>query len=189
MKRIIIATFISISILIPHSALAIDEMYWKYFKPDKTTEDSILTLFGPPDLVKLHYSYEDFKKTKESGAKILFPYYVLNYSRFRGDLNILKGPLGEAAAVDVEIEDGVVIAVTWKYEVKYKTPAESIWQSSKNISTVRGPYITIGSNKIPENGILYITCTTGSNSMCDGLIDVLLVKEIEKAKTAKPKSR
>src|SRR6266496_844071 len=99
----LLPAIISIAFLLPCNASAVDDT-WRFFKLNETTEDSVIFIFGTPDVVNIQLSYENFKEAKESDGKIDFPEYALSYNRLRGDLNILKGPFGEAASTDVQVE-------------------------------------------------------------------------------------
>jgi len=165
--------FLALVILFPSTVLAVDDT-WNIFEPYQTEEETVITIFGTPDSVAIYSSYEDLKKTKESCRTDLFSAYELTYNRFRGDLNILKGPLGEAASTKVLVEDGKVVTVNWNYEVKYKAAAERLWKNDKNITTKVGKAITIGEKILPGNNVLFVTCTTGENGKCDGLIQVTI---------------
>lgn len=149
---------------------------WKLFKLGKTSEDSVIAVFGTPDVVNIQASYENIKKAKESYGRIEFPSYALFYNRLRGDLNILKGPLGEAASTEVQMEDGVVVGVDWEYSVRYKTAAEATWKKDKSFKTKVEKAVTIGSKKLSDGNILYVTCTTDKNGNCDGPIKVMYSK-------------
>jgi hypothetical protein len=140
----VLSMIFAIALLFPPTDSASDDT-WKFFKLNKTTEESVIVIFGTPDVVKIYSSYENLKKAKESTGKVWFPAYVLHYNRLRGDLNILKGPLGEAASTGVEVEDSKVVSVVWDYEVKYKPAAEVLWKSDKSFTTKVGRAITIGS--------------------------------------------
>lgn len=169
----------AIALLFPAAVPAVDDT-WQFFKLYNTTENAVIMVFGTPDAVNIVCGYEDLKKAKESDGKGLFSAYALIYNRLRGDLNILKGPLGEAASTKVHVEDGKVIAVDWDYNVKYKAAAETLWKKDKSFTTKVGKAITIGKKKLPDGDILFVTCTTGLNGKCDGLIEVMLSKDPEK---------
>jgi len=171
----ILTVILLITILLPGNALAVDDS-WKFFKLNETTEESVIAVFGAPDIVNIQSSYENLKKARESDGKIGFPAYELSYNRLRGDLNILKGPLGEAASTEVQVEDGKVVAVDWDYAVKYKAAAEKLWKKDKGFDTPVGKAITIGSKKLPGDNVLFVTCTTDRNGNCDGPIKVMYGK-------------
>lgn len=176
MVRLLILLFV-IAIFHPKVASAIE--HWKFFNPNITIEKSVIAVFGPPDVVSIQYSYENFQRAKGSGDKVEFPAYELSYNRFRGDLSILKGPLGEAASIEVQIENGIVTAVDWNYSAKYKPTAEALWKKDKGFETSAGKAVTIGSKKLPAGNALFVTCTTGANGKCDGPIQVMYSKDIE----------
>src|SRR5207247_7217067 len=58
--------------------------------------------------------YSDWVRNQASGCGQLDT-YALSYGSAAGDLNILKGPLGKASAVDVVVDAGKVIEVVWTY--------------------------------------------------------------------------
>jgi hypothetical protein len=152
---------------------------WKFFKPYSTTEESVISIFGAPDAVKILTSYENFTKTQGFNGKQIIPAYSLMYTRHRGDLNVLKGPLGEAATAEVAIENGKVVAVNWEYAAKYKDSAEALWKRDKSFNTAAAGWVTIGEKKLPSNDVLFVTCTTGVNKKCDGNIQVTFSKDLE----------
>jgi hypothetical protein len=164
-----------IALLLPGSVSAVDST-WKFFEPEKTTEDSVLRVFGTPDAVNIHLKYEKFRQLKESYGSVPFPPYEFYYNRLRGDLNILKGPLGEAATADVAIEDGRVVVVEWEYAVKYKAPAETFWKRDKSFSTKVVQAITIGKKNL-NGDVLSVICSTGRDGNCDSSIEVTLSKD------------
>lgn len=173
--RSLLSAFISIAFLLPCNVSAADDT-WRFFKLNETTEESVIAVFGAPDIVNIQSSYESLKKARESDGKIGFSAYELSYNRLRGDLNILKGPLGEATSTEVQVEDGKVVAVDWDYAVKYKAAAEKLWKKDKGFDTTVGKAITIGSKKLPGDNVLFVTCTTGRNGNCDGPIKVMYGK-------------
>jgi len=168
----------AIALLFPATVPAVDDT-WQFFKLYNTTENAVIMVFGTPDAVNIVCSYEELKKAKEFRKTDLLSAYRLTYTNFRGDLNILKGPLGEAASTKVWVEDGKVIAVDWDYEVKYKAAAETLWKNDKSFTTKVGKAITIGNKNLPAGDILFITCTTGLNGKCDGPIEVMFSKNPE----------
>ena len=173
--RILSTAIIFLVVSLSRSVWANDA--WKFFKLNETKEDSVVAVFGTPDVVNIQSSYENLRKAKESNGRIEFPSYALSYNRFRGDLNILKGPLGEAASTEVQIEAGVVVGVDWEYSVKYKDAAEAKWKKDKGFNTKPGKAITIGSKKLSDENILYVICTTGRNDTCDGPIKIMFSKD------------
>lgn len=187
MIRVLTAIF-AIALLVPGTVSAVDDT-WKFFKLYKTTEDAVIMVFGAPDAVNIVSGYDDLKKAKESDGKALLSAYALIYNRLRGDLNILKGPLGETGSTKVYVEDGKVIAVEWDYAVKYKAAAEALWKEDKSFTTKVGKAITIGEKKLPDGDILQITCTTDVNGKCDGPIEVMFGKAPDYAKSHKQRSR
>jgi hypothetical protein len=167
---------VSVALLLPITASAADDT-WRFFRPYETTEGSVFLLFGTPDILRIEVRYEDIKRTPDPGVSVRFTYYGLEYSRFRGDLRILKGPLGEASSILVQIQDGKVVEVDWDYAVKYKPGAEALWKSDKSLGTRVGEYLTLGSKKLSDGNILYVTCTTGRDGSCDGPIKAMLFKD------------
>ena len=155
----------------PFSASALDAQ-WKFFKLAKTTEKSVVSVYGAPDYIEVQSNYETLRAAKEGRKTDLLSSYELIYSRMRGDLNILKGPLGEATATNVLINAGKVKAVHWEYSVKYKVQAETLWRNDKSIKTKVVGAIIVGSKTLADKSILIVTCSTGKNFVCDGAIQV-----------------
>jgi len=168
-----------IGFLHPLTVSAFDDN-WKFFKPNNTTEEDVIAIFGTPDSVAIHSSYENLKKAKEFRRTDMLSAYQLIYTNFRGDLNILKGPLGQSASTKVWVEDGKVVVVDWDYAVKYKAPAEALWKSDKGFETKVAGAITIGRKKLSDGNILYVTCSTGKDFTCDGTIQASLSPDPEK---------
>ena len=169
----------AITLLFPATVSAVDNT-WQFFKPYNTLENDVIMVFGNPDAVNIVCDYNDLKKAKESDGTDVFSIYALLYDRLRGDLNILKGPLGEAASTKVYVAYGEVTSVNWDYNVKYKAAAETLWKKDKSFNTKVGKAITVGQKKLPDGNILLVTCTTGLNGKCDGPIMVMLGKDFEK---------
>jgi len=158
----------------PFSASAHDAQ-WTFFKLAKTTEKSVVSVYGAPDYVEVQSRYETLRAAKEGRKTDLLSSYTLVYTRFRGDLNILKGPLGEAASINVQINAGKVEEVNWEYSAKYKAPAESLWRNDKNFRTRVEGAIIFGSKLIADKSTLTVMCSTGKDIMCDGAIQVDLI--------------
>jgi len=177
MIRLLIA-ILCIALLLVGVTSAGDDA-WTFFKPYSTTEESVISIFGAPDAVKILTSYENFTKAQGFNGKQIIPAYSLMYTRHRGDLNVLKGPLGEATTAEVAIENGKIVAVNWEYAAKYKDSAEALWKRDKGFNTAVAQAITIGSKKLPKGNVLFVTCTTGANGKCDGPINVTFSKDFE----------
>ncbi len=148
------------------------EASWKFFHFNETTEESVLLVFGHPDNVELQYSYDDFRRFRDSNQGLPSSEFLFSYTRLHGDLNILKGPLGEASSVRVSFDHGKVVLVEWEYAVKYKTQAEGRWLNDATFNTVSTGWLRIGSKKLPGGTILYVTCSCPSAISCDGPIQV-----------------
>ena len=152
---------------------------WNYFKPEQTSEFSVVSAFGAPDIVKIESNYEGVKNATQADGKLQLTGYTLHYDRKRGDLNILKGPLGESSSIDVVIENNKVIEVDWVYDMKFKPIAEEAWKNDKSFVTYVGKVgetLTIASKKISDGRTLFVDCLTGKNNSCDGAIRVRLLK-------------
>lgn len=151
---------------------------WKFFKPSQTTEQSVIQLFGTPDVVEIRCQYDDIKRANISDRKVAIQEYGLEYNRLRGDLNILKGPLGEASSVEVKIADGTAWEVDWIYSGRYRPSAEQLWRNDKTFHTTvgqAGGYTSIGMKTLPDSCKLFINCFTGAGGKCDGDITVMLM--------------
>ena len=173
--KLLALIFIAV-LLLRYPAFAVDET-WKFFIPDETPEAKVISVFGIPDAVNIQYKYEDIQKAKENGGLIPLYIYRLSYNRFRGGLNILKGPLGDASSVDVYVENGKVFEVNWEYSVMYKAAAEALWNSDETIYTNIDKALKMGSKKYPNGNIMLFTCGCVKDDNCDGPITVMLAKE------------
>ena len=152
---------------------------WNVFEPQQTSELSVVFTFGAPDVVKIESNYDDVKKAMQTGGNIQLSSYALHYDRKRGDLNILKGPLGEASSIDVMIENYKVVEVDWIYDMKYSATAEYNWKSDTAFVTYPGKVrqtLTLATKKISYGRTLFLDCPTGSNNNCDGAIRVRMLK-------------
>lgn len=166
-----------VALLISSNVSGADDK-WKFFKLGQTTEQSVILIFGTPDVVNVRCQYEDIKKANLSGGKLDISEYGLEYNRLRGDLNILKGPLGEASSVEVGVVDGKVVEVDWIYSGQYRAAAEELWKKDKTFDTIVGDvgfYTSIGSKKLLDGSRLFVNCFTGNNRNCDGDIKVMLM--------------
>src|SRR5207247_2023264 len=117
--------------------------------------------------------YSDWVRNQASGCGQLDT-YALSYGSAAGDLNILKGPLGKASAVDVVVDAGKVIEVVWTYNNNQQEPAFREWMSHKGFSRVGGKKPTVmmmGMWKPKEGSILIVDCYSGGESpTCRGPI-------------------
>lgn len=151
------------------------DRYWKFFQPEKTTEQDVILIFGTPDIVDVQFTYDDLKKAKQSNNKIDIEGYELQYTGSRGELNILKGPLGEASLVKVTVENGKVYFVEWEYDGRNKAPADEAWANDKSFGRRKsGPGITgtLGTKTLPNGIVLLISCDSGPSNSCNGTITV-----------------
>jgi hypothetical protein len=187
MSKCIAILFLSVSLVVTTmcqagSKLGVNFDEWRYFKLNYTTEKDILTIFGPPDAVKIEGSYDEIKRVRDNGGMLNLYECTLRYeyNRLRGDLNILKGPLGEASSVEVWIENGKVAEVDWEYEGLYRDPAEAVWRKDKSIETypgIPGKSITMGMKDLKAHMRLYVHCFTGPDGKRIGAIAVKLMMD------------
>ena len=163
-----------IGLLISTTSFAVDDTYWKIFDFDKTSADSVEMIFGAPDTIKIEEKYINFKKYQEVGCGQI-NIYAFHYSSERGDLNVLKGPLGKASEAYIFIEKNKVYAIEWKYKNLFKDSAYSEWIKSSRFSKRKGKdaVIILGVWKPNENGVMFVECFTGNiSNKCDGEITV-----------------
>ncbi len=111
---------------------AADDSQWKLFNFSKTTPDKVVMLFGPPSIIKTEEKYSDWVKNQAQGCGQL-RIYVMSYSIWTGNLNILKGPLGKASEAEVVIDDGKECDVVWIYDNNQLEPAFQQWMGHKGL--------------------------------------------------------
>ena len=114
---------------------ASDDSPWKLFNFSKTTPDKVVMLFGPPSIIKTEEKYSDWIKNQAQGCGQIH-IYVMSYSIWTGDLNILKGPLGKASEVEVVIDDGKLCDVVWIYDNNQHDPAFRQWMGHKGLTRI-----------------------------------------------------
>ena len=167
-------TTVVMGLLISTTSFAVDDTYWKIFDFDKTSADSVEMIFGAPDTIKTDEKYIDFKKHQEAGCGQI-NIYAFHYSSERGDLNVLKGPLGKASEAYIFIEKNKVYAIEWKYKNLFKDSAYNEWMKSSRFSKLKGKdaVIILGVWKPNDNGVMFVECFTGKvSNKCDGEITV-----------------
>jgi hypothetical protein len=177
MKRTWIFAFVVIIFTssISFAANVPDIPVWKALGISKTTLDTVISLFGPPGLIRTEERYSDWAANMVRGCGQMQSYGMV-YSIATGDLNILHGPLGMATEVTVIIDNGTVNEVEWKYENNQMKPALGQWTSRKNIKRIvpRKPYVLMMSLWNPTRDTqMFVTCYTGGEgAVCQGPITV-----------------
>ena len=179
--KIIVLIFATVFATTP--SFAGDDVGWRFFAPSKTTAAATILVFGPPVAIKTEQLYSDWVRNQASGCGQLDT-YALSYSSAAGDLNILKGPLGKASAVDVVVDAGKVIEVVWAYNNDQQESAFREWMSHRGFSRVAGKkpaVVMIGIWKPKAGSVLTVDCYTGGETpICRGPISVRYAEDTEK---------
>jgi len=174
MKRAWAFAFVVI-MFISSISVAADIPVWKVLEISKTTPDIVISLFGPPGLVRTEERYSDWAANMRHGCGQVQTYGMV-YSIAIGDLNILHGPLGTASEVTVIINNGTVNEVEWKYENNQMKPALRQWTSRENFERIvpRRPNVIMMSLWKPTRDTrMVIACYTGGEgAVCQGPITV-----------------
>jgi hypothetical protein len=159
---------------------------WQLIKLYETTEDALIMSFGTPDLVTMHYTYEELVKANSSKTGLDISGYIFEYGGTRGNLHILKGPLGEARSAKVWIVNSKVVEVDWEYAGPYRDGAEASWNNDASIETLGrklGERQTIlGVKKLLNGSVLYIDCFADNKADCSDAIEVRLMREVASGK-------
>jgi hypothetical protein len=177
MKPLLLAIVLVMVVLVSATtpSFAEDDTYWTLLAPSKTTAAATILVFGPPAAIKTEQPYADWIRNQASGCGQLDT-YALSYSSAAGDLNILKGPLGKASAVDVFVDAGKVIEVVWTYNNNQQESAFREWMSHKGFDRVGGkkPTVMMFGRWRPKAGsVLFAGCyTRGESPICRGPISV-----------------
>lgn len=173
----VLSALIVLLLFVCHSAWAGDDS-WKVFKLNKTTESDVILLFGDPDNVDVECTYDEIKAAIQSDRRIPLGAYELHYTRLHGDLNILKGPLGEAISADVVIDNGKVTEVRWEYDGPYRANALRLWDADNTLQ-IRGrrPGLRISMKNIGDGMSLSVTCYQDEKGRCLNAITVDLLPE------------
>ena len=155
---------------------------WQLIRLHETTEGMLIMLFGTPDIVTIHYSYEELVKANYSSTGLDISSYIYEYSGTRGDLHILHGPLGIARSAKVWIVNRIAVEVDWEYGGPYRDAAEAVWKTDTSIETSgRKPgqsQTIMGVKKLSNGSTLYINCFTDNKGNCGDAIEVQLMKEL-----------
>lgn len=154
---------------------------WQLIKLYETTQEMLIMFFGTPDVVTMQYSYEELVKANYSKTGLDISRYIFEYGGTRGDLHILKGPLGNARSAKVWIENSKVVEVDWEYGGPYRDAAEGFWKSDPSIETagrkVGQSQTIIGVKKLSNGSILFIDCFSNKKGDCGDAIEVRLMRE------------
>ncbi|MDG7001174.1 MAG: hypothetical protein JRN15_18925 [Nitrososphaerota archaeon] len=154
---------------------------WKVFKLNETTESDVIFLFGTPDNVDMECTYDEIEAAMQSDGKITVGAYELHYTRLHGDLNILKGPLGEAISADVVIENGKVVEVKWEYDGPYRANALRLWESDETLQAGGArPGLKIAKKNIGDGMSMLVTCYQDDKGRCLNAIRVDILPEVNK---------